>query len=215
MFYVYLISENEEVSNGYVGVTNNPMRRWKEHLKSYYSVGNAIRNGNWSFENNMKILFSGSECDCFDFEKKLRPFPFIGLNESVGGQGGNKYKHLPEEKKKSRNQKISDRLKNREHTWGSKVSKTRKERGLAKGLNNNKAKTWKIVSPEGETSIVKGNLQDFCNRNNILRSCLRRYVGKVVPVVEKNKLGGYRPKNETSESLRENTVGWSLFILEN
>lgn len=217
MFHVYLISDFGEVSEaeGYVGVTNNLIRRWKEHTKSNYAVGKSIRENNWSFEDNMKIIFSGSESECFQLEQKLRPYGNIGLNESIGGQGGNKYKDLSDEKKKLRNKKISKKLKNRNHTWGDKVSKTRKEIGIAKGSKNNKAKKWKIVDPKGKIYYLEGNLQNFCDENKLLRSCLRRYLNNVVPEIENVKLGGYRPKNKNSELLRKNTVGWSLFILEN
>jgi hypothetical protein len=213
MFHVYHISDKNNLQYGYIGVTNDINRRWKTHEKSYYTIGKHIRMMGWTIS-NMKIIFSGDEQSCYDLEIKLRPVPNIGLNESAGGQGGNKYSGLSEEFKIKRNQKISEKLKNRNHTWGSKVSETRKLQGLAKGLKNNRAKKWKLIDPNGQEYHVDGDLENFCKNKQILRSCLRRYINKTVPPIQKNGFGGYREKNELSKKLREHTTGWTLFVME-
>lgn len=214
MYFVYHISATHNLNDGYIGVTNNLERRWKYHSKSEYTIGRIIRNKGWTIENNMKIIFSGKEEDCYEMEILLRPKPLIGLNESAGGQGGNKYEYLSLISKKIRNQKISQKLKGRNHTWGDKISKTRKEKQMAKGSNNPRAVKWKLISPQKEKFYIIGGLQKFCDENKLLRSCLRRYVNLIVPNINQNGFGGYRAKNKISEELRKNTTGWTLYIME-
>ena len=59
--------------------------------------------------------------------------------------------------------------------WGAKLSKdtkqkisrSHKESGIFSGKNNPKAKTWKIISPEGNEYRVDGEVRKFCNEHNI------------------------------------------------
>lgn len=88
MYYVYHISDTDNLDEGYVGVTKSPEKRWKQHCFSEYTIGKTIRNNEWLFETHFKIIFEGTKEECFDFEKKLRPENFIGLNEAPGGFGG-------------------------------------------------------------------------------------------------------------------------------
>ncbi|MDR3503009.1 MAG: NUMOD3 domain-containing DNA-binding protein [Legionella sp.] len=91
-YNVYLIGWEDDLPpyylNSYVGVTNNIIARWKRHTKSKYTVGQYIRKMNFSFEKNMKVIFTGSFDECFSLEKKLRPMKNLGLNEAIGGEGG-------------------------------------------------------------------------------------------------------------------------------
>jgi hypothetical protein len=205
MYYLYAIGKDikEPYDQCYIGVTNNPLRRWENHKKSKYTVGEFIRTHELQFDKNFKILYTGSDEECFNLEEKYRPQPLMGLNESTGGKGG--YTSYSEK----RNKLISEKLKNRNMTWGNKVSKTRKEKSIAVGEKNPNAKTWIILDPSGNEYIITGKFNLFCEENNILASCLRYYRGKPVPPLS-NTYGGYREKKPGTKKLRENTTNWIL-----
>jgi hypothetical protein len=205
-YMVYVIGLQQDITppylNCYVGVTNDLDRRWKYHEKSKYSVGRYIRDHNLSQNDNMIVVFSGSEEECFDKEHQLRPLERIGLNEAAGGHGGfTSYS-------KERNDKISAALTGRKVTWMHKVVASR---GSYKGSNNPSAKTWRLVDPEGNEYDVCGSLQEFCDERYLLVSSLTYYKGKQVPPIKNNGYGGYRAKSEDSKQKRENTSGWMLY----
>jgi predicted GIY-YIG superfamily endonuclease len=84
--YVYWIHINENINEGYIGVSNQPMKRFKAHAKSPFTVGNAIR----KYRKQIKIhkIFEGTREECFVREAELRPEPNMGWNQSVGGYAG-------------------------------------------------------------------------------------------------------------------------------
>lgn len=80
MHYVYWIHEENEtdlLSEGYVGISNNPDRRFDEHADKYGSVKEVL----FSFEDRS---------DAENKEKELRPSWYIGKNVAPGGQAGNR-----------------------------------------------------------------------------------------------------------------------------
>lgn len=184
----------------YVGVTNNPERRWAAHVRNDYLVGRTIRKHSLTYEDNFQIVMEGSEKECFFTESKLRPEPGMGLNIATGGHGGDTGVYADVK----RNQKISKALKGRPCTWMDKVVESR---GSYAGSKNPAAANWVITDPDGNMYNVCGSFQSFCDEHNLLASSLRYHKGAAVPPLEK-KCGGYRAKNETSREKRINTIGW-------
>jgi len=95
--YVYWIrgsTHSEVLTEGYVGISVDPYKRFVEHKNSkakYY---------NKDFKQNLgeglctlELLFYGSVRECFDLENELRPFSNIGWNISPGGLGGLNLSH--------------------------------------------------------------------------------------------------------------------------
>lgn len=216
LYFVYHISDSEDLDKGYIGVSNNVERRWKQHLKSIYTIGTNIKENNWTFEKNLRIIYEGSEKECFDLEIKLRPYPYIGLNESVGGKGGDKTSTLSPEKFKERNRKISESQKGRKPSQQTKerISRTKKQNKAYVGEKNIKAKKWIIISPNKEIFEVYGELGKFCKQHKLLISCLKYYEGTEVPVIKTNGYGGFREKSKNSLILRQNTTGWKLIDIK-
>jgi hypothetical protein len=210
-YYVYAIGKKENLISPYdfcyIGVTNNLAKRWLLHLKSKYTVGQYIRNNNLTFETNMIILFEGLEEICYDIESSYRPLPFMGLNEASGGHGG--YTKYTEERNKKISKKHKNRIKTPEH-----IQKIMSSRKKYNGAENPNSKTWCLQDPKGLKYIIKGNLAEFCQKQGLLESCLRRYKNDVVPNPNYSGFGGYRVKNEKSKILRENTTGWSLCMIQ-
>ena len=207
-YFVYIIGKNinelEPYETSYVGVTNDLKRRWNYHKKSKYTIGETIRKNNFSYENNMKVIFYGDDKTCYDLEKKLRPLPFLGLNESVGGSGGyTKYS-------KERNEKISKKLKGRTVSWGNKMSETKKKNKALVGASNPKAKKWKLIGPDGKEYFIDGNIQQSCKDLNILWSSLMYHKNKPVPKIVMKTNGGFRSKYPGHLEIRQNTTGWIL-----
>jgi hypothetical protein len=204
-YMVYVIGLSNDITppyhNCYIGVTKYLDSRWKGHEKSKYTVGRYIREHGLLQSDNMVVIFSGTEKECFDMEHDLRPIERMGLNEAAGGHGGfTSYS-------KERNEKISAALTGRKMTWMHKVVASR---GSYKGGNNPSAKDWLLIDPEGNEYCVYGNLQEFCNERQLLVSSLTHYKGKQVPPIKSNGYGGYRAKSEDSKQKRENTSGWML-----
>jgi hypothetical protein len=205
MYYVYAIGDpiniaNKNYSECYIGVTNDTLSRWSSgHSKSKYSVAKAIKKNSWTYEKNMIIIFSGDAKECFELEYKLRPLPFMGLNEAVGGKGGHT-KYTPE-----RNKKISDALKGIPKTYGDKISKTKKENGSSKGSRNSKAVKWILKNPNGDVYNLHGELFNFCKENMLSANTLRCYLDKPVPPI----CTKYRGIGIIKE-IRNNTTGWLL-----
>lgn len=89
--YVYHIpnpSYPEEISEGYIGVSNNPKSRFYSHSNSDYIVGKAIRKYDIK-DSCIRILGEFDTRDLANlFEKFLRPKEKIGWNIAPGGQGG-------------------------------------------------------------------------------------------------------------------------------
>ena len=207
-YFVYAIGKKESLKEPYdycyIGVTNRPEKRWKSHLKSRYTIGSFIRENNLTYEENMIIIMCGSSEECFEIEKKYRPFPNMYLNEAIGGHGG--YTSYTEK----RNKIISEKLKGRDtSSWKHKMIETKNKNKSHSGSKNIKAKKWILISPTGKEIKIHGNLNETCEKLNLLPSCLSYYRGKIVPSL-KVSYGGYRAKNENSLFLRKNTSGWML-----
>lgn len=202
MYYLYHISDSKDLSTGYVGVTNNPEATWQRHLRSDFTIGRHIRKMNWTYEDNYAILMTGTAKMCFEMEERLRPKPYIGLNEASGGKGGHTVYT------QERGKKISDALKGKpkspEHI--AKMKETLRD-GRRSGSKNGRAKRKVVVSPDGIEYIVEGNWYAFCEDHNILWSVLWKYRGEVVPPVNEKK---FRPKDKGHREARDNTNGWWL-----
>jgi hypothetical protein len=89
MYSVYWISHKDHTdifSQGYVGVSNNPKKRWDGHKlkpqKGHFA--NAINKYGWG---NLvkKVVLIGEENYCLEIEQKLRPTEQIGWNLVAGG----------------------------------------------------------------------------------------------------------------------------------
>jgi hypothetical protein len=204
MYYVYHICDHSNTKHGYIGVTNDPERRWNNHIKSNTRVGRSIRKHGWTIDNNMKIIYTGSDSECFLLEQTLRPHPNIGLNIAVGGQGGNTGNYSLE-----RNKKISSthkgKIKTKKH-----IQAIMENRGSYKGKANPNAKAWKLTSPSGESHIIIGNLQNTCDTFGIISSTLRKNLGESVPPIQSGGCGGFRAKNKEHLKKRHKTTGWKL-----
>lgn len=94
VYWIYDHSCTDESLQGYVGVSHDPQKRHKTH----------IRKKRVPEQSDMKILFEGSREDCFEFERALRPSKCIGWNNAAGGSHGWRigFKHDQSTKQKMR-----------------------------------------------------------------------------------------------------------------
>jgi predicted GIY-YIG superfamily endonuclease len=88
--------------HGYVGVSSNPKRRWREHntYKQNNHLKNAINMYGWASLIKETVLI-GDKDYCLDIESKLRPADKIGWNIVKGGglppsATGKKFGAMPE-----------------------------------------------------------------------------------------------------------------------
>jgi predicted GIY-YIG superfamily endonuclease len=95
MFFVYHIPYPKDKTNiqlGYIGVTENPEKRFSDHLKSKTIVGNGIRAYNLAFSDLIILDQFELSDDAYSLEAKLRPEWRIGWNITPGGRGYQKDK---------------------------------------------------------------------------------------------------------------------------
>jgi len=108
--------------HGYIGVTNNLHNRLKGHRAKQRRV----------FEH--RILFKGTERECYALESAMRPEAFIGWNVALGGEGGSRQPRSLETRQRIREaairryadpnerEKMSAVQMGREVTWGAKIA---------------------------------------------------------------------------------------------
>lgn len=89
MTSVYWIAHKDHTdifSQGYIGVSSNPEKRWEYHKKRGENahIRNAIKKYGWD---NLvkKVVLIGDENYCLEIENKLRPTDKIGWNLVCGG----------------------------------------------------------------------------------------------------------------------------------
>ena len=88
--YLYHIGLDDNLSEGYIGISINPHKRFNSHKtsKKGYKVTEMI-NKHGLTKDNMRILVVGSLPYIKTLERKLRPKMGIGWNHAVGGGGAN------------------------------------------------------------------------------------------------------------------------------
>jgi hypothetical protein len=136
MNYVYWIHSSsctDHRKDGYVGVTNNPTKRYSTH----------IRKGRVPIDSTISILFEGTREQCFNYEKEMRPHKNIGWNNAAGGSHGWKtgFSHSDQAKEKMSTAWSSDRKEKasefkREHNRSLRGQRRPKQSQSMTGPNN-------------------------------------------------------------------------------
>lgn len=87
MFVYWIHLKHHKIkTDGYVGITNNPSRRWKEH-QNLNKVSSVVCSAINKYKNEIvyEIIFEGSQEACQHIEEYFRPLPEIGWNLVIGG----------------------------------------------------------------------------------------------------------------------------------
>jgi len=92
LYWIHLNHHTDPMSEGYIGVTFSPEKRFLHHKKVQRVPSDSI----------LSILHTGTRKHCFELELKYRPERGIGWNSAVGGSHGWRYgfKHSEKTKKK-------------------------------------------------------------------------------------------------------------------
>lgn len=143
---------NEDVSQGYIGVTSNLAARTRSHKHSkMLCTGREV-----------VVLFSGTKEHCYSKEAELRPTEGIGWNIGVGGY------------------KTAGLIKEGEHLSVSTEIKKGQHLSTAteftKGMtphNKGTGKDYLLQSPEGEVFLVTC-LSGFCKDNKLTAANIRK-----------------------------------------
>lgn len=149
---VYHIREigNEDLTCGYVGVTNDIKNRIRQHRHT----------GLFTESKELIVLCSGSRNYCLDIEYKLRPKPNMGDNKYSGGESRSLYKS-PRTIAEGRPSRAT-----------GKPCTTRFKKGQ-KAHNFGKGKHYILTSPEGDEHLVT-SLKIFCKEHNLTPQNLRK-----------------------------------------
>jgi len=90
VYWLHFQEHDNIETDGYIGVTNNPFRRLREHLYNPSSkkdknpfLSSIVKKHKTKIIQT--IIFQGSEDSCYSLEYTLRPVKNIGWNCSIGG----------------------------------------------------------------------------------------------------------------------------------
>lgn len=192
VYWIHHISHQNIFEEGYIGISNNPKRRFQEHklpqeqnthlkqaLKKYPS-----EEIEWSI-----ILVSDKEY-CLDVEEKLRFKEQIGWNitkgggippsrkgKSTGKPAWNKGKPSPFKGISGSKRSEETKLKIKEaRKKQSAPNKGKKLGPQSKESIKKKSKTWLITSASNEGFIII-NLNKFCRENKLNSSNIKQKYG--------------------------------------
>ncbi len=130
VYWVKRFGHKDVMTEGYVGITDHPLKRLADHN---YSQNLLLRRSLNKYKDiEFHILFEGTREECLQKEKEYRPTPSIGWNLMEGGVDATHWRQYSEEQKDIIKKKISATLK-------------------AKGANPYSEKT------HSEESIMKAN----------------------------------------------------------
>lgn len=155
---VYWIRNKECIdiqTQGYVGVSQDPTRRLREHLKKNPRIP---KKDIW-----LEIIFEGSRDACFEKEEELRPVKNTGWNRAVGGAQGYRkgFVHSDETRTRLKSKWTEDRRKRASMTRGEQnkklIGQKRPKQSAAMSGSNNPM-YGRTHSVEAKKKIVNANL---------------------------------------------------------
>lgn len=90
VYWIHKPEDTDMYTTGYIGVSSNPSRRWKEHLRDArgrYHPNNYLSSAILKYEHELiyDIIFGGTHEQCYKYEAELRPSASIGWNLMAGG----------------------------------------------------------------------------------------------------------------------------------
>lgn len=220
IYSIYLIT-NIINQKKYVGVTNNFLKRMREHRGCYNSrhcLYRAIKKYGWKnflceiIFQTKDSLYAYKEAESLFIKEYNCNHSEFGYNLTAGGEGTSGYIVSEETRKKQsiakkgrklseehkikignvhrgvifsdeRRTKISNKLKGNKNFLGKSFTQETIDK-----LSEQKAKDWKIVSPDG-TVVHVHNMRKFCVENNLSPSAISR----VMNDLQKHHKGWTKP----------------------
>ena len=93
VYWIHKPDQKDEYNEGYIGVSKNPNKRWIQHRTDAANnrhPNNYLQNAIIKYKDSLvyEVIFGGTEQQCFEYEKELRPKPSIGWNLMSGGPIG-------------------------------------------------------------------------------------------------------------------------------
>lgn len=93
VYWIHKEEHTDKFTEGYIGVTSNPHKRWKQHkadTKRGKHPNNYLSHAIAKYGDTLvyEIVYLGEASKCYDYEKQLRPEPSIGWNLMSGGPVG-------------------------------------------------------------------------------------------------------------------------------
>lgn len=200
----------------YIGYAkNNPKGRWSVHkylsknTKSNSKLYNAIRK--YGFDNIVKEILEENPDDNYTLtvleDYYIKKFNTIedGYNSVEGGGKFPVYYGKDNYGYSRKGRKIE------EFFTPEQVEKTKRLSSIANsGKNNNKARKLNLISPDGISYIIHGELKTFCNEHNLsfskMYSLLDRGGGTIPPLSNKANF-------TSNKDFLKNCVGWTIIPL--
>lgn len=89
-YYMAHPEDSYQFINSYIGVTHRPYKRFQEHnclreSRKPAKVCYFVTENKLNFEENMRVIFEGTQDECKTLENLLRPKMRMGQNVAIGG----------------------------------------------------------------------------------------------------------------------------------
>ena len=204
--YVYIIYDetfDNIVDDGYIGISKNPEKRLKAHIKnaknSYYRINNQFRKSLLNNTFKFKILLEDTRIGCLYFEKILRPKGNMGWNIIEGGENG-----LINTKRKV--QSIREKVGEKAYI---------KYFSLKRDYDNNFIDEWKDEGGLENFSIWYNSLLIDKNQSLVLIDSSSLIGPDNFVIGDKNKLKTYLNKNKKYSGFFDSSLTlnqWSHFL---
>lgn len=93
VYWIHKPDHTDIYTQGYIGVSTNPDKRWRQHKtdsKCNRHANNYLNNAITKYGDTLvyEVIFGGTLEQCYSYERELRPKPSIGWNLMSGGEVG-------------------------------------------------------------------------------------------------------------------------------
>ncbi len=176
VYWIHHITHIDMFSDGYIGVSIHPKRRFWEHIYcSKTGMKGHLYNALRSYPENeiiWDIVLIGSKDYCYKIEEKLRPEDNIGWNSLKGGAIPPSWKGNFHTEEWKNNMSISLLGNTRGKGGKGKTSPYKGIKLLPRSdevknkISLKNSKTYKIISPSNEEFIIT-NKRQFCLKHGL------------------------------------------------
>ena len=203
VYWIHLDEHTDIESQGYVGVTSNPDKRLREHLKE--SLSSTPKNIHLAramtkYPVKRTLIFQGTKIACYEMEFDLRPVRNIGWNIQKGGKIHTD-ENIQKRKESLKGRTFSDSHKNR--LSASKMGEKNPMSGVTYEMPRDRIDSIKATKNKDKFNIFKKVIQ-LLNDGHGVKDVVRtlKVSRSVVYSIKNGKHGAFDVFPELKKLLR-------------